>query len=61
MLRKLHHKNIVQMIGVVIKEDKKLLVFEYMSGGSVSDWMAKVSPCSATVAHIIGMYTVVEL
>ncbi len=43
MLRRVRHKNVVQMIGVVAKEGKKLLVFEYMPGGSVSDWMKKVS------------------
>ncbi len=48
MLRKVHHKNIVQLIGVVIKNDTKLLVFEYMSGGSVLDWMIKVSLFSVT-------------
>jgi serine/threonine protein kinase len=43
MMRKARHKNIVQMIGAHMGSDKKLIVFEYMSGGSVHDWLRKVS------------------
>lgn len=43
MMRKARHKNIVQMIGAHFDSDKKLIVFEYMSGGSVHDWIRRVS------------------
>lgn len=43
MMRKARHKHIVQMIGAHMAPDRKLIVFEYMSGGSVHDWIRRVS------------------
>lgn len=59
MMRKARHKNIVQMIGAHFGTDKKLIVFEYMSGGSVHDWIRRVSTprfliaFTSTVNHLV--------
>ncbi|XP_039154737.1 G-type lectin S-receptor-like serine/threonine-protein kinase LECRK1 [Eucalyptus grandis] len=37
-----HHKNIVQLLGFCMESSKKLLVFEYMENGSLSDLLFDV-------------------
>eukprot|EP00884_Botryococcus_braunii_P004692 jgi/Botrbrau1/14223/Bobra.0254s0012.1 len=57
MMRKARHKNIVQMIGAHMGPDRKLIVFEYMSGGSVHDWIRRQPevPLSAVMEIAIGV------
>lgn len=46
MMRKVRHKNIVQFIGACTRKPNLCIVFEFMSGGSVYDWVRRVSaPC----------------
>lgn len=44
MLSLLHHPNLVNLIGYCADGDQRLLVYEFMSGGSVDD-------------HLLGMHT----
>ncbi|CAO2837227.1 unnamed protein product [Amaranthus hypochondriacus] len=34
-----HHKNLVQLVGFCKQEDQRLLVYEYMSNGSLADYL----------------------
>lgn len=43
MMRKVRHKNIVQFIGACTRKPNLCIVFEFMSGGSVYDWVRRVS------------------
>ncbi|XP_028779533.1 G-type lectin S-receptor-like serine/threonine-protein kinase LECRK1 [Neltuma alba] len=36
-----HHRNLVQLIGYCIDDSRKLLVYEYMSNGSLADFLFK--------------------
>lgn len=47
MLSLLHHPNLVNLIGYCADGDQRLLVYEFMSGGSVDD-------------HLLGMYTLLN-
>lgn len=47
MLSLLHHPNLVNLIGYCADGDQRLLVYEFMSGGSVDD-------------HLIGMHTLLK-
>lgn len=41
-MRKVRHKNIVQFIGACTQKPNLCIVFEFMSGGSVYDFIRKV-------------------
>ncbi len=41
-MRKVRHKNVVQFIGACTRKPNLCIVFEFMSGGSVYDYMRKV-------------------
>lgn len=41
-MRKVRHKNIVQFIGACTQKPNLCIVFEFMSGGSVYDYIRKV-------------------
>ena len=41
-MRKVRHKNVVQFIGACTRRPNLCIVVEYMSGGSVYDYMRKV-------------------
>ncbi len=43
IMRKVRHKNVVQFIGACTRKPNMCIVFEYMSGGSVYDYMRRVS------------------
>lgn len=47
MLSLLHHPNLVNLIGYCADGDQRLLVYEFMSGGSVDD-------------HLLGMHTLLN-
>ncbi|XP_021863274.2 G-type lectin S-receptor-like serine/threonine-protein kinase RLK1 [Spinacia oleracea] len=38
-----HHKNLVQLVGFCKEEDQRLLVYEYMSNGSLADYIFRDS------------------
>jgi serine/threonine protein kinase len=38
------HKNVVQFIGACTRKPNLCIVFEYMSGGSVYDWIRREGP-----------------
>ncbi len=42
-MRKVRHKNVVQFIGACTRKPNLCIVFEYMSGGSVYDYLRRVS------------------
>jgi serine/threonine protein kinase len=42
IMRKVRHKNIVQFIGACTRKPNLFIVFEYMSGGSVYDYLRQV-------------------
>ena len=42
IMRKVRHKNIVQFIGACTQKPNLCIVFEFMSGGSVYDYIRKV-------------------
>lgn len=44
IMRKVRHKNVVQFIGACTRKPNLCIVFEYMSGGSVYDFMRKEGP-----------------
>lgn len=41
-MRKVRHKNVVQFIGACTRKPNLCIVFEFMPGGSVYDYMRKV-------------------
>lgn len=43
-MRKVRHKNIVQFIGACTQKPNLCIVFEFMSGGSVYDYIRKSGP-----------------
>lgn len=43
IMRKVRHKNVVQFIGACTRKPNLCIVFEYMSGGSIYDYMRRVS------------------
>ncbi len=42
-MRKVRHKNVVQFIGACTRKPNLCIVFEFMSGGSVYDYIRRVS------------------
>eukprot|EP00878_Enallax_costatus_P020965 GHUV01022181.1.p1 GENE.GHUV01022181.1~~GHUV01022181.1.p1 ORF type:complete len:482 (+),score=159.09 GHUV01022181.1:903-2348(+) len=44
IMRKVRHKNVVQFIGACTWKPNLCIVFEYMSGGSVYDWIRREGP-----------------
>lgn len=44
MLSLLHHENLVNLIGYCADGDQRLLVYDYMSGGSVEDHLLDIGP-----------------
>ena len=41
-MRKVRHKNVVQFIGACTRRPNLCIVFEFMAGGSIYDYMRKV-------------------
>ncbi len=41
-MRKVRHKNVVQFIGACTRKPNLCIVFEYMSGGSLYDYVRQV-------------------
>ena len=39
VIGKTHHKNLVQLVGFCKENDQRLLVYEYMSNGSLADYL----------------------
>ena len=42
-MRKVRHKNVVQFIGACTRKPNLCIVFEFMAGGSIYDYMRKVA------------------
>lgn len=53
-MRKVRHKNIVQFIGACTQKPNLCIVFEFMSGGSVYDYIRKVSGWVGCVGGGVG-------
>ena len=51
IMRKVRHKNVVQFIGACTRKPNLCIVFEFMSGGSVYDYMRKVRSSSTLVVE----------
>ncbi len=47
-MRKVRHKNVVQFIGACTRKPNLCIVFEFMSGGSVYDYMRREGMLSLT-------------
>lgn len=54
IMRKVRHKNIVQFIGACTQKPNLCIVFEFMSGGSVYDYIRKVSGWVGCVGGGVG-------
>lgn len=48
IMRKVRHKNVVQFIGACTRKPNLCIVFEYMSSGSVYDWIRREGALSLT-------------
>ncbi|KAK9825662.1 hypothetical protein WJX81_007564 [Elliptochloris bilobata] len=48
IMRKVRHKNVVQFIGACTRKPNLCIVFEFMSGGSMYDYMRKGGPLKLT-------------
>jgi serine/threonine protein kinase len=46
-MRKVRHKNVVQFIGACTRKPNLCIVFEFMAGGSIYDYMRKVGALAA--------------
>ncbi|KAI4369338.1 hypothetical protein MLD38_017786 [Melastoma candidum] len=44
MLSQLHHESVVKLVGYCSDGDQRLLVYEYMSGGSLEDHLFEIEP-----------------
>lgn len=55
IMRKVRHKNVVQFIGACTRKPNLCIVFEYMSGGSVYDYIRKEGPLKLTQVLKIGV------
>ncbi len=57
IMRKVRHKNVVQFIGACTRRPNLCIVFEFMAGGSIYDYMRKVQlavkPYHPTMSMII--------
>ncbi|GBF88923.1 hypothetical protein Rsub_01422 [Raphidocelis subcapitata] len=49
IMRKVRHKNVVQFIGACTRKPNLCIVFEYMSNGSVYDWVRREGPLRLSV------------
>mmetsp|Transcript_5063 Transcript_5063/g.10998 ORF Transcript_5063/g.10998 Transcript_5063/m.10998 type:complete len:609 (-) Transcript_5063:1179-3005(-) len=54
IMRKVRHKNVVQFIGACTRKPNLCIVFEYMSGGSVYDYIRREGPLTLTQVLKIG-------
>ena len=51
-MRKVRHKNVVQFIGACTRKPNLCIVFEFMSGGSLYDFVRRVSRRVARTAGL---------
>ena len=49
IMRKVRHRNVVQFIGACTQKPNLCIVFEYMPGGSVYDYIRKVGYVNAVL------------
>lgn len=52
-MRKVRHKNVVQFIGACTRKPNLCIVFEFMSGGSVYDYIRRVCAGSGLLVLIL--------
>ncbi len=50
IMRKVRHRNVVQFIGACTRRPNLCIVFEFMAGGSIYDYMRKVHSRIGTLA-----------
>lgn len=53
-LPQVRHKNVVQFIGACTRKPNLCIVFEYMSCGSVYDWIRREGPLKLTQVRVVG-------
>ncbi len=61
IMRKVRHKNVVQFIGACTRKPNLCIVVEYMPGGSVYDYMRRVSPSHLLVRMALCLVRVLAL
>ena len=54
-MRKVRHKNVVQFIGACTRKPNLCIVFEYMSGGSVYDYIRRDGPLGTAALLKVGL------
>ena len=54
-MRKVRHKNVVQFIGACTRRPNLCIVFEFMAGGSIYDYMRKVQPAVKVYHNAMSM------
>ncbi|BDA41364.1 Serine/threonine-protein kinase STY17 [Coccomyxa sp. Obi] len=54
IMRKVRHKNVVQFIGACTKKPNLCIVFEFMAGGSIYDYMRKAGQLKLSLVLKIG-------
>ncbi|CAK0783692.1 hypothetical protein CVIRNUC_006891 [Coccomyxa viridis] len=54
IMRKVRHKNVVQFIGACTRRPNLCIVFEFMAGGSIYDYMRKVGQLKLSLVLKIG-------
>ncbi|KAI8469236.1 MAG: kinase-like domain-containing protein [Monoraphidium minutum] len=55
IMRKVRHKNVVQFIGACTRKPNLCIVFEYMSHGSVYDWVRREGPLKLAQVLKVGV------
>ncbi|KIY96202.1 Serine/threonine-protein kinase HT1 [Monoraphidium neglectum] len=55
IMRKVRHKNVVQFIGACTRKPNLCIVFEYMSNGSVYDWVRREGPLKLSQVLKVGL------
>ncbi|KIZ01398.1 Serine/threonine-protein kinase CTR1 [Monoraphidium neglectum] len=55
IMRKVRHKNVVQFIGACTRKPNLCIVFEYMSHGSVYDWVRREGPLKLSQVLKVGL------
>lgn len=53
LLSRIHHKNLVSLIGFSQEKDKQMLIYEYFPNGCLRDHLYGRSPLSTFLSHFL--------